>query len=131
MVTYDYDNARRGIHGLPSLYEAIHGLQLQVAGIYADARLMRGDFPEVANCYAQRAAALSLAARVLAGIEGAGDISAAAASATSANDSTQHRELSEARNTIRTMSTQHGQLQLRIAQLETELSKHKQHYRRD
>jgi orotate phosphoribosyltransferase len=130
-MTADFDDARRGIHGLPTLYDAIYGLQLQVANLYADARMMRSDFPEAANCYAQRAAALSLAARVLAGVETAGDISAAAASATSANDSAQHRELSEARKTIRIMSTQHGQLQLRIAQLETELWKHKQHHRRD
>jgi orotate phosphoribosyltransferase len=127
----DFDDARRGIHGLPTLYDAIYGLQLQVANIYADARMMRSDFPEAANCHAQRAAALSLAARVLAGVETAGDISAAAASATSANDSAQHSELNEARKTIRIMSTQHGQLQLRIAQLETELWKHKQHHRRD
>lgn len=39
------------------------------------------------------------------------------------------RELDEARKTIRTMSTQHGQLQLRIAQLETELWKQRQHRR--
>jgi hypothetical protein len=82
MVTYDFDDARRGIHGLPKLYDVIFGLQLQVALIYQEARLMRSDFPELSNCHAQRAAALSLAARVLAGIEGAGDISAAAASAT-------------------------------------------------
>ena len=80
MSDYDYGDARRGLHGLPTVYEAIHGLQLQVAGIYADARMMRADFPEAASCYAQRAASLSLAARVLAGIEIAGDISAAAAS---------------------------------------------------
>jgi len=82
MVIADFDDARRGLHGLPTVYEAIHGLQLQVAGVYAEARMMRSDFPEAAVCYAQRAAALSLAARVLAGIETAGDISAAAASAT-------------------------------------------------
>jgi len=82
VTTFDYDDARRGIHGLPSLYEAIHGLQLQAAGLYAEARLMRGDFPEAANCYAERAAMLSTASRVLSGAEIAGDISAAAATAT-------------------------------------------------
>jgi hypothetical protein len=112
---------------------SVRVLQTMAADLYADARTMRSEFPEASTLYAQRAAALSLAARVLAGVEAAGDISAAAASTTSDSDSdsAQHRELSEARKTIRIMSTQHGQLQLRIAQLETELWKHKQHHRRD
>jgi hypothetical protein len=61
---------------------AIAQLQTMAAGLYADARMTRTEFPEAAALYAQRAAALSLAARALAGVETAGDISAAAASAT-------------------------------------------------
>jgi hypothetical protein len=53
---------------------SVRVLQNMAADLYATARETRAGFPEAATCYAQRAAALSLAARVLAGIEAAGDI---------------------------------------------------------
>jgi len=105
---------------------SVRVLQAMAADLYATAREMRSDFPEASSCYAQRAAALALAGRVLAGIEAPGDISGDASTATHrpathAHDSA--AELTEARKTLRVMSTNEGQLQLRIAQLETEVWK--------
>jgi hypothetical protein len=55
------------------LGDACFRLQLHARGLAADARGMRESFPELAIGHAERAAALSMAARVLLGIETPGD----------------------------------------------------------
>jgi len=61
---------------------SVRVLQKMSADLYANARSLGSEMPEASTCYARRAAALSLAARVLAGIEAPGDISGDASTAT-------------------------------------------------